>query len=454
MGKGKVKDPNKVSIGKFLAWQSRGVSFGALMIVTGYITIFCTDTLKMSPALVGTLLMASKIFDGVTDVVAGYVVDNTNSRWGKGRPYEWCIVGSWLCTLLLFYTPVEWSMQVKSIWVFVTYTFIFSIFNTLLNTCANPYTIRAFKGNSDVIAKVSAYGGVLISICSVAVSVTFPILMGTMATSNKGWRQLITIYAVPMAVIGILRFVFVKEDPSIDAGNSSRVQLKQIFQMMKKNKYIWYYALISGFNTLIMGINAGSYYFTYVVGNVGLFGVVQMVGMIALPVMIFFPLIMRKSSVYNLIAIGTVMGIAGNLLIFFAKANIPLLMAAALLTGIAQLPLSYLQAIIVMQLSDYNEAHRLPRMEGCVGIVSGLFSKLGNAAGAGIIGALLAVAGYVGGAAVQTDGAIMAIRCSFSIIPMICMIGMLIFTFKLMSLNKMLPQLREEIEKHRQKAEA
>ena len=108
MGKGKVKDPNQVSIGKFLAWQSRGVSFGALMIVTGYITIFCTDTLKMSPALVGTLLMASKIFDGVTDVVAGYVVDNTNSRWGKGRPYEWCIVGSWLCTLLLFYTPVEW----------------------------------------------------------------------------------------------------------------------------------------------------------------------------------------------------------------------------------------------------------------------------------------------------------------------------------------------------------
>lgn len=449
MSKQKVENPNRISFGKFLAWQSRGVSFAAIMIVTGYISIFCTDALKMSPALVGTLLMASKIFDGITDVIAGYIIDNTNTRWGKGRPYEWCIIGSWLSTLLLFYTPAEWSMQVKSVWVFITYTLIFSIFNTLLNTCANPYTIRAFKGNSDVIAKVSAYGGVLISICSVAVSVTFPILMGTMATSNKGWRQLITIYAVPMAVIGIMRFVFVKEDPSIDAGNSAKVQLKQIFQMMKKNKYIWFYAMLSGFNTLIMGINAGSYYYTYVVGNVGLFGMVQMVGMIALPIMIFFPMIMRKSSVYNLIAIGTVMGIAGNILIFFAETNITLLMIAALLTGIAQLPLSYLQAIIVMQLSDYNEAYELPRMEGCVGIVSGLFSKFGNALGAGLIGVLLGAAGYVGGAAVQTDEAIMAIRCSFSIIPMICMIGMLIFAFKLMSLDKMIPQLHKKIEEHR-----
>lgn len=447
----KAANPNRVTMGKFLAWQSRGVSFGALMIVTGYISIFCTDTLKMSPALVGTLLMASKIFDGITDILAGYLVDNTNSRWGKGRPYELCIIGSWLSTLLLFYTPAQWSTHAKSIWVFITYTLIFSVFNTLLNTCANPYTIRAFKGNSDVIAKVSAYGGILISICSVAISVTFPILMGTMATSNKGWRQLITIYAVPLAVIGIMRFLFVKEDPSIDAGNSSNVQLKQIFGMMKKNKYIWFYAMMSGFTNLIMGINAGSYYFTYVVGNVGLFGVVQMVGIIALPVMIFFPLIMRKSSVYNLIAIGTVMGICGNLLIFFAKANIPMLMVGALLTGIAQLPLSYLQAIIVMQLSDYNEAHKLPRMEGCVGIVSGLFSKIGNAAGAGIIGGLLAAAGYVGGAAVQTEEAVMAIRCSFSIIPMICMIGMLIFTVKLMSLNKMMPELMKKIEKNRNK---
>lgn len=124
-------------------------------------------------------------------------------------------------------------------------------------------------------------------------------------------------------------------------------------------------------------------------------------------------------------------------------------MIAALLTGIAQLPLSYLQAIIVMQLSDYNEAYELPRMEGCVGIVSGLFSKFGNALGAGLIGVLLGAAGYVGGAAVQTDEAIMAIRCSFSIIPMICMIGMLIFAFKLMSLDKMIPQLHKKIEEHR-----
>lgn len=64
--------------------------------------IFCTNVLGMNSALVGTLLMVSKLFDGFTDLLAGFLIDNTKSKWGKARPYEIAVIGVWGCSVLLF----------------------------------------------------------------------------------------------------------------------------------------------------------------------------------------------------------------------------------------------------------------------------------------------------------------------------------------------------------------
>lgn len=101
--------------------------------VRNYLAIFCTNALGMEAALVGMLMMASKVFDGVPDLFAGYLIDNTNSRLGKARPYEFAIIGAWGCTVLLFFASPQWSSTIKAVWVFAMYTMVFSVFNTLLN---------------------------------------------------------------------------------------------------------------------------------------------------------------------------------------------------------------------------------------------------------------------------------------------------------------------------------
>lgn len=118
MGAGK-KNPDKIGMAKFWGWQSRAVSLGCMTIVYGYLMIYCTNTLGLSSALVGTLLLCSKVFDGITDLFAGYLIDNTNTRFGKARPYEFAIIGVWICTWLLFSCPTEWSYTVKAVWLFV-----------------------------------------------------------------------------------------------------------------------------------------------------------------------------------------------------------------------------------------------------------------------------------------------------------------------------------------------
>ena len=80
MGKSKVNSPDQVPFGKIVAWGTRPIALGAVTILTMYLSLYCTDTLKMPAALVGSLLMASKIFDGITDLLAGWLVDNTNTK--------------------------------------------------------------------------------------------------------------------------------------------------------------------------------------------------------------------------------------------------------------------------------------------------------------------------------------------------------------------------------------
>ena len=57
-------NPDKIGIGKFWAWQSRGASAAINFIVVSFVAIYCTDALGMPPALVGTLLAVSTVING------------------------------------------------------------------------------------------------------------------------------------------------------------------------------------------------------------------------------------------------------------------------------------------------------------------------------------------------------------------------------------------------------
>lgn len=174
----KKNDPNHLGFGRLMAWKSSDIAMAGLnVIVLGYLSIYCSDTLGIAPAVVGTVLMVSKIIDAFTDIFAGWLVDNTHTKLGKGRPYELAIVGVMLCSLGLFSGSPAWSNTLKVVWIFCMYTLVFSIFTTLRGAANTPYTIRHFSNNPILIRKVASYGGVITMAGSMIVSILFPIVM-------------------------------------------------------------------------------------------------------------------------------------------------------------------------------------------------------------------------------------------------------------------------------------
>ena len=434
--KNKAANPDHVPFGKLLAWQMRPISLGAVTIITMYLSLYCTDTLGMPAALVGTLLMASKIFDGVTDIFAGWLIDNTKTKWGKARPYELSIIGVWICMFALFATSDTWSMTVKSIWIFIMYTLIFSVFQTLLNAAETPYIIRAFK-TPLAVTKVSAYGGIIVTLGSMVISVSFPILVGTMGSSAAGWRKLIAMYAIPLVCLGLLRFLFVKEENDVvEENKDDRVKIKDILQVITSNKYVWLMGLACMVPQLATSLAAGTYYFTWIVGDIAKFSTIQMVSMLSLILIILFPTLMKKFSAMQLIGVSAVIAIVGYVLCFFAGANMLLIAVGFFLSSMITLPTSYMKAPIIMQISDYNEYNGKPRMEATMAAVANFLNKIGSAFGSFLLGIMLTMGGYDGNLDVQPEGAMMMIRLLFSFVPAAIMIVVIICTIAFRPLDK------------------
>ncbi|CAF3948432.1 unnamed protein product [Rotaria sp. Silwood2] len=71
-----------------IAYASVGLPYSMeLSIIAFYINEFLLDTAKVSPAYNAIILFTSRLIDGLTDPIGGYLFSRCSFRWGKMRPW-------------------------------------------------------------------------------------------------------------------------------------------------------------------------------------------------------------------------------------------------------------------------------------------------------------------------------------------------------------------------------
>ena len=71
-----------------------------------YLLYFYTDIMKLNAASIAVMFIVCRIIDAVTDVLVGFAIDKTRTRWGKSRP--WFLFGAVpfaVAALLAFSVP-------------------------------------------------------------------------------------------------------------------------------------------------------------------------------------------------------------------------------------------------------------------------------------------------------------------------------------------------------------
>lgn len=443
----KERKPKKGNLRYFLAWSSRGVSLGVNAILLMQITYYATEYVGLSAGIVGTMLLVSKIFDGLTDLAAGFIVDKTNTRWGRARPYELFLIPTWILTIMLFSTP-NIGKTGQAFYIFVMYLLINAVCITFLNASEAVFLSRSAKDES-LMAKTLSFAGIASMIFPAIVSIILPILMANWGNQPGGWTKIMLVFGVPFTIIGICRFLFVKELP-VEGDTEVKITLKESLHALSKNKYIFIISSAALFANLAINVVAAvqTYYFTYIMGDLALMSVVGMLGILTPFILILFPVALQKIGGMNFVKLGLVVAAVGNLIKYFAGTNLTLIMIGSLFSNLGSSLVLLVGSIFVIQCMDYGEWKTGIRVEGMVNSVFGFASKVGVGLASGLVGLVMGLSGYVGGAATQTSSAVSAIVNLYSLIPaIICILMIVVLQFY--NLEKMEGQIRTDLEERK-----
>jgi GPH family glycoside/pentoside/hexuronide:cation symporter len=85
--------PDRLATKTILLFSAPALGQGFMFLLTGmYLLKFSTDVLGIAPGVMGFLFLLSRVWDAISDPLAGYLSDRTRTRWGRRRP--WLVVGA------------------------------------------------------------------------------------------------------------------------------------------------------------------------------------------------------------------------------------------------------------------------------------------------------------------------------------------------------------------------
>lgn len=408
----------RVSFGEKLAYGCG--DFASQMVfnpIDQFIVFFYTDIAGIAAASAALVLLVSRAFD-LLNPIMGLLVDRTKSKYGKARPWIlWMALPLGISAALLFVVP-NTGQTGKIIYAFITYNLCYNVFFTATNT---PYGAllalitpdQQQRATLSITRMVMAMGG-----ATTINLLTLP-LVERFGGGAHGWERAFMLFGFVATGFFLITFRFTKErvQPSV-AGRA--VQVKAELKALLRNKY-WAILMVLAVNLfLIIGLyGANLYYCRYVLQNVHLFGplmtamvLAQVVGMLLVA-----PLVKRWGK-RNTALVGTVVVIAGQILMCFSPANFSMVLSGSIIKGLGASPLVGTMLAMVADVVDYGEWKSGVRTEGLVYGALALATRMTGGLGGVVVGWVLAWGGYTAGAAAQPESALAAIKALFLYMPL------------------------------------
>lgn len=419
--------------------------------LSSFVMLYLTNTVGLNPGIVGSLIAASKFFDGVTDIFFGAMIDKTKTRLGKARPWMlYAYVGCAVTLVAIFAVPVNMGKTSQYIWFFIAYTLLNAVFYTANNIAYSALTALVTKNSKERVQMGSCRFIFAFSTSLLIQSVT----VGAVAAFGggaSGWRTVAVIYAVIGLVVNTISVLSVRELPEEElnaSGNcaedcikkekeTEKYGLLEAAKLLIANKY---YLMICGVYILqqvyTAMINMGIYYMIYVLKNENLYGVFSWAVNIPLIIaLVFTPTLVAKwNGMYKLNLRGYTLGTLGRGLVVVAAylGSVPLMLLFTAIAAFGQGPWQGDMNAVIACCSEYTYLTKHKRVDGTMYSCTSLGVKLGGGLGTAAAGWLLAASGFDGTAAVQTESCIRMLYFMYLWLPLIIS---LIITFVLSKMN-------------------
>ena len=445
---------------KYLRWYNK-VGYGSgdvagnvvYVLLTSFVMIYLTDTVGLNAGVVATLLMVSRIFDGFSDLIFGTLLDHTNTRMGKARPWMlWGFVGCAILIIAIFAIPTSLGNTAKYAWFFIAYTLLNAVFFTANNIAYSSLTALITRNGAERVQMGSirfmfAFGtNLLIQSATVGGVAMF-------GGGASGWRTMAILYALLGLAVNTLSVFSVKELPpeelvGEEEPEEDKLSVGESAKILVSNKYYLIILIVFLLTQIFTAmLNMGIYFMKYVLGDEDLLktfawsiNVPLMIGLLITPLVVS-----RFGGMYRINIIGYVIATLGRLGVLVA-AYMDSLALMLFFSGVAALGMSSLQGTLNALIAEASENTWLrtgKRIDGLMFSCTSLGVKVGGGLGAAISGWLLAAAGYDGNLKVQPESAIQMIYVMYVWLPLAAN-ALILFLLMRLDVEKVNTRLKEE----------
>lgn len=374
---------------------------------------YYTETIGLSIAAVGWVLLAVRLFDALTDPLAGYVADRWRPAFGRRRAlFALSLPISALSALMLYWPPADAGLVYLTVW-----SLALSLSYTLSMV---PYSAWGAELASDYHGRTQlAATREIFTLIGTLVAIVMPFALGFETKGFSGLAALGVAVAISLPLLGALT---VSRVPEPDDATVSALTLKAALKEIAANRP--FLRLLSAFflNGLANGIPATLFLY-FVSARLALpdmrgpfLFLYFLCGIAGIPLA---SLVARKLGKHRAWSLAMIAACA-----VFAAA--PLLPAGAMvgfalvcvLTGVLLGFDLVLPAAIQADVIDADTAASGDQRSGFYFAAWGLATKLSLAAGVGIVFPLLSLAGFsTEPAAANSDDALFALAMLYAWLP-------------------------------------
>lgn len=383
-----------------------------------FLLVYYTDVVGLAAGAVGTLFLVVRAFDAFADIFAGRMVDRTQTRWGKFRPF--ILFGSLpllLLTVALFSVP-DMSDGASLVYAYATYA-LFGLTYSLVNI---PYgsLATAMTQDPDERAKLASFR---VTGTNLAILLLVLIVSPQIEGSSDLQRSL-TITTSLLVVVGMALYLFTfftaKEQVR---RKEAKPSLRDVASTLKQNGPLLRLCLSSllALTGLFCLQTVGTYYAREVLGNATYFTAIIAVqtggALVAAAIVPWLASRFGKKVGYIAFAAVAVVGGVGVALVPASNAAVPIAFFGVLGLGVGVV--TTLMWALEADTVEYGEWTTGTRTEGASYSVFSFTRKLSQAMGGAAAAWTIGIGGYVAGADVQSSEALDAIKFAAGGVPAI-----------------------------------
>ncbi|AIQ24906.1 MFS transporter [Paenibacillus sp. FSL H7-0737] len=440
-----------------MPWRER-ISYGLgdtasnliFQMTTLYLMYFYTDVFGLNPGAVAVVFLVARVIDAIVEPFIGVMIDRTQTKWGKCRPYFlWLAVPFSLTAVLMFLTP-DFGDTGKLVYAYISYT-VLGIMYSGINLPLSAI-LPSLTSNSNERTVINTVRMIFAVIGVVTVSAGTMPLVKAFGGGDQAKGFLVTMILFSSIALLLFLNMFANTKERVKAIDEKPLPMREGVKALKGNVPWLIMLLMSLFLWITTSIQGQTsiYYMTYYMKKPELIPIVNSMQLLMIFSMVIAPFVVKKIGKRNTIIMGSVVSIIGYLIAITGgnALSIPVLLAGLLISGLGMGVGAGLIFAMMADTVDYGEWKSGVRAQGLLYSAASFGVKVGMGLGGALGGVILSMGGYVANSTAQSESALAAISFNYlwaPIIGQIIMITLLLFY----RLDKDQPVMMRELEERR-----